>query len=1241
MSEQLLENQDELITEIFQTPKSKSKTKYTALFSFSLLFILGIFGVWITYQTKSINSTNQISMASSGEAVLQATAPSTCEGIFQHVSLPLNELTGPYLRMDGQSFTIVPGTSFEIGGGLYKNGQNTRPTAHNSKGVELGNSVVPLDANGNPSASGKIGLISVGMSNTSSEFTEFARLALEDSTLNQNLVIVNGAQGGQTSVAWTNPTAPTWNELDARLASAGITPEQVQIAWVKQAQSGSGNFPTKALALEEDLELIVQNLKTKYPNIKQAFISSRTRSYRYWEGLSPEPTAFETGFSVKWLIQSQIEGDPTLNYDPNVGVVKAPWLSWGPYFWVNESPRQDGTSWTQQDLAQDCIHPSASGRTNVGQQLLNFFKNDETTKMWFVGGSSGGGTTPPPPSDETFGFWNTQWCNPTEPRVEKQSFYSNIMDTWVGYTIYKPEGYDNPSNTTKYPVIYFLHGVNGQECNYLSTTENNASNLINLVERGVIPPTILVFPNGGKGLGYVDSPGDCATTKECPESMLINELIPHIDSTYRTVANRFGRGLQGFSMGGQGTMRLGLKHNDLFCSIAPLSPAFTSNWPEIQEYINSDSADIAQSMIFKMSAGSVEGLGSEETINTLNDYLAVAGVPEASRELSLGAGVGHNLNGLLGVADSEAPGLTIGERLGQFHWSCFNNNGGGTTPPPPPPPVENEIQAVISVAPTSGSAPLDITASASSSSSPNGNIVSYNWDFGDGTTGQAVNINHTYETPGTYTLSLTIADSTGETATDQTTINVTESDNDDGDPRECRDYEDDNIVRRTVRGVQNLVDRVLGRRPRNPQPCDDTTPPPPVDDEGDGGDTAPPPPGIGNGTPPYAEAPSCEELGIEHDSRKWHGIWNPAEGCHWDHEHKQDPHDMDDVFGTEVYNWFGSDVGKPVDISYPWQTFAGAGANFESYIPGTTTENSAKHEGNHWLYVKDRDASTGSLLLGSNTITDARVHYHQIGGQLGAFTRFHSTYAQIRACDSDNVDPASQGVVTDNCGTYSGGGWVDFGRLNFPNRGTYAPLPGDPPEFANSPAELAPYRIHPIGKNSLDSWQTEGNEYNLLSSDPTGVKRLMVGFGIHFDQGESIGETDPTQALLPSTEQNPHFWCVDPETNLITCDNNNSAAALFRIWVKIYQDMDGSQYDEDGQKNGFFTFNGYTNRYGDIVEGCTQTGLDCVPVKANHFPIGNCTQDRCKAAYRGSLEADLYEADVAESLGVSWIKYPN
>jgi hypothetical protein len=300
-----------------------------------------------------------------------------CTGTHQDVSTPLNDLGNrPYVRMDGGN------TGFT--GGLYPGGSNTRPAAHELAGINISRQIVPLNAMGNPDPSqGKIVMISVGMSNTSMEFVFFMSLADDDASVNPRLVIVNGAQGGQISQAWTGPNAPTWQEVNRRLGVAGVSPQQVQVAWVKLTRVGIGDFPAFASALQGDLEIIMHNLKTNYPNIKIVYLSSRTRSYLYWSGLSPEPAAFETGFAVKWLIESQINGDPDLNFDPRRGPVVAPYLSWGPYLWIDGlNPRSDGLVWTQQDLATDCVHPSTNGRQKVAQMLMNFFKRDATAR-WF------------------------------------------------------------------------------------------------------------------------------------------------------------------------------------------------------------------------------------------------------------------------------------------------------------------------------------------------------------------------------------------------------------------------------------------------------------------------------------------------------------------------------------------------------------------------------------------------------------------------------------------------------------------------------------------------------------------------------------------------------------------------------------------------------------------------------------------------------------------------------------------
>ena len=120
-------------------------------------------------------------------------------------------------------------------------------------------------------------------------------------------------------------------------------------------------------------------------------------------GLSPEPIAFESGFAVKWMIKKQIQGDPLLNFDSTQGQAVVPFISWGPYLWIDgNNPRSDQLTWNHEDMAPDCTHPSRLGSAKVANMLLDFFKNDETTQPWFLNEYQ---ITPtPPPTDQFEAF---------------------------------------------------------------------------------------------------------------------------------------------------------------------------------------------------------------------------------------------------------------------------------------------------------------------------------------------------------------------------------------------------------------------------------------------------------------------------------------------------------------------------------------------------------------------------------------------------------------------------------------------------------------------------------------------------------------------------------------------------------------------------------------------------------------------------------------------------------------------
>ncbi len=228
------------------------------------------------------------------------------------------------------------------------------------------------------------------MSNTTQVFSVFKKLVDADAEKNPRLLIVDGAQGGQTAarIADLEGTgAKYWAEVDRRLQAAGATRAQVQTAWIKEANAGpSEGFPKYARDLQAQQARIVRLMHDRFPNLKLVYLSSRTYGGYATTRLNPEPYAYESGLSVRWLIEQQLKGDPTLNYDPAKGKVTVPWLSWGPYLWANGmTKRADGFYYEKNDfVGADGTHPSLDGRAKVARELLRFFKTDTTTRPWFV-----------------------------------------------------------------------------------------------------------------------------------------------------------------------------------------------------------------------------------------------------------------------------------------------------------------------------------------------------------------------------------------------------------------------------------------------------------------------------------------------------------------------------------------------------------------------------------------------------------------------------------------------------------------------------------------------------------------------------------------------------------------------------------------------------------------------------------------------------------------------------------------
>jgi len=401
---------------------------------------------WVTGSTHWTSSNSSVAaiqdqnQASPGLVTAAATGTTTVTavygGITQTTTLTVAANAVPIDLMDMTASQNYLG----FAGGLYENGDIV-PTGHNADGITAGAAVQPLNQSGSSSAKGAIVFLGIGMSNATEEFSAFIGTATNPLTAGVNhttLAMEDGASGAATACYWTVaqgsvttnicPDAMgvlTDNQYDrvrdtvlatattAPSAPAGcgaapaapcLTEAQVQVLWIKNANPRPGianqrtlcdtsvtgcvnDLSTEAILYESQLGQIIRAAKSRYPNLQQVFISSRIYAGYATQGLSPEPYAYEYGYSAKWLIEAQVVQVDGGIQDPIAGDMSyttAAWTAWGAYIWADGAiADSDGLFWLASDFQSDGTHPDAQGATKVVNQLMTFFTTSPYTP-WFV-----------------------------------------------------------------------------------------------------------------------------------------------------------------------------------------------------------------------------------------------------------------------------------------------------------------------------------------------------------------------------------------------------------------------------------------------------------------------------------------------------------------------------------------------------------------------------------------------------------------------------------------------------------------------------------------------------------------------------------------------------------------------------------------------------------------------------------------------------------------------------------------
>jgi enterochelin esterase-like enzyme len=155
------------------------------------------------------------------------------------------------------------------------------------------------------------------------------------------------------------------------------------------------------------------------------------------------------------------------------------------------------------------------------------------------------------------------WVTPpvVSPLVEYRQFDSALAGGPVSYHVYLPAAYAAQPERL-FPVVYWLHG-SGTPTEGIPTV---AARFHQAIAEGRIPPLIVVFPNGLPYGMWCDAKSGLQPV----ESVLVHELVPQVDGAFRTFAERRGRVIDGFSMGGYGAARVGVRFSGMFAAFSML-----------------------------------------------------------------------------------------------------------------------------------------------------------------------------------------------------------------------------------------------------------------------------------------------------------------------------------------------------------------------------------------------------------------------------------------------------------------------------------------------------------------------------------------------------------------------------------------------------------------------------------------------------------------------------------------------
>lgn len=324
---------------------------------------------------------------------------------------------------------------------------------------------------------------------------------------------------------------------------------------------------------------------------------------------------------------------------------------------------------------------------------------------------------------------------------------------------------------------------------------------------------------------------------------------------------------------------------------------------------------------------------------------------------------------------------------------------------------------------------------------------------------------------------------------------------------------------------------------------------------------------------PYPAAPLC----VTHDPTKWHGLWNAVDGCHYDHEHGDNP------FTPEVAAVLPFDIAALL-----------GGTEIGSMYPTSAAEPTTKHGGFKWFVMT---ANPGSCVAGfegaANCVAAAAIQVHAWGDPAEQNGRIHSAIVFLKVCRPANPT---------DCGYVFAVGHVDYGQRVAPYQNTVLAYPDN---FAPTwPGGFGPYWSTDCRGNQLPGCrnvtmaQWLAGNYNAsstITNKPTGsgprpVEPILVRLLSRVRDNYTV--LDSADTIYPYTFK---YVCGNEVYNPAGCRYNNSTLAVHEAGGEIPASWDGAAWDNDSRP-------GYVSGTGM---------LDGLPFQVINMPVGKYGSSLC------------------------------